>query len=76
MFGACPWDPVPLLPCIEDAVAMNPPLKENNSLDMGTEHWKKINAKLYGGKSAFLYLQSVLPMKTDESLKNDQWLLS
>ena len=51
MFGACPWDPVPLLPCIEDAVAMNPPLKENNSLDMGTEHWKKINAKLYGGKS-------------------------
>ena len=55
---------------------MNPPLKENNSLDMGTEHWKKINAKLYGGKSAFLYLQSVLPMKTDESLKNDQWLLS
>ena len=51
MFGACPWDPVPLLPCIEDAVAMNPPLKENNSLDMGTGYWKKINAKLYGGKS-------------------------
>ena len=69
MFGACPWDPVPLLPCIEDAVAMNPPLKENNSLlnFMEENLWTKI---------AFLYLQSVLPMKTDEPLKNDQWLLS
>ena len=27
-------------------------------------------------KIAFLYLQSVLPMKIDEPLKNDQWLLS
>ena len=27
-------------------------------------------------KIAFLYLQSVLPMKTDEPLKNGQWLLS
>ena len=52
MFGACPWDPVPLLLCIEDAVSMNPPLKENTSLDMGTEHWDTgRNAKLYGGKS-------------------------
>ena len=62
---------------------MNPPLKENNSLDMGTEHWDTGRKYMLNfmeenlwTKIAFLYLQSVLPMKTDEPLNNGQWLLS